>query len=50
MKKHLKATSWRLSAEARRLLAALAEKAGVSMTAMLEIMIRAQAKREGVKL
>ena len=43
------ATSLRLSIEAKRLLRALADKSGVSMTAMLELMIREKAKREGVK-
>mgnify|MGYP001569180730 CR=1 len=43
------ATSLRLSLEAKHLLHALAEKSGVSMTAMLEFMIREKAKREGVK-
>jgi hypothetical protein len=44
-----KATSLRLSGEAKRLLLALAEKSGISMTARLEVMIREQARREGVK-
>ena len=43
------ATSLRLSPEAKRFLRALAEKAGVNMTERLEIMIRAQAKHEGVQ-
>ena len=43
------ATSLRLSREAKRLLKALAEKSGISMTAKLEVMIREYAKREGVK-
>jgi hypothetical protein len=44
-----KATSLRLSVEAKRLLLALAEKSGISMTARLEVMIREQARRESVK-
>lgn len=43
------ATSLRLSIEAKRLLRLLAEKSGISMTARLEVMIREQARREGVK-
>jgi hypothetical protein len=43
------ATSLRLSIEAKRLLRALAEKSGISMTAKLEVMIRDQAQREGLK-
>jgi hypothetical protein len=42
------ATSIRLSDEAKRLLLALANKSGISMTARLELMIREQAKRERV--
>lgn len=49
MEKKPKATSLRLSLEAKRLLRALAEQSGVSMTAILELMIREKAKREGVK-
>ncbi len=44
-----KATSLRLSLEAKRLLLARAIQSGISMTATLEVTIRAQAKREGVK-
>jgi hypothetical protein len=43
------ATSLRLTLEAKRLLLALAQKSGISMTAKLEVMIRDQARREGVK-
>lgn len=43
------ASSIRLTTEAKRLLRALAKTSGVSMTAMLELMIREKAKREGVK-
>jgi predicted DNA-binding protein len=42
------ATSIRLTPEAKRLLRALARRFGVSMTAMLELMIREKAQREGV--
>jgi len=48
MEKKPKATSFRLSTEAKRLLLALAEKSGISMTSKLEITIREQAKREGI--
>lgn len=44
-----KATSYRLSDEARRLLAALAASLGVTQTAALELAVRQLAKREGVK-
>ena len=43
------ASSIRLTTEAKRLLRALAAQSGISMTAMLELMIRDRAKREGVK-
>ena len=49
MKTKPRATSLRLSLEAKRLLLALAKKSGISMTAKLEITIREQASREGVK-
>lgn len=42
-------TSVRLSAEAKRLLVALAQKLSVSQTAILEIALREKARREGVK-
>lgn len=42
-------TSMRLSPEAKRLLVALAQKLGVSQTAILELALREKAKREGVK-
>jgi predicted transcriptional regulator len=42
-------TSHRLSDEARRLLAGLAEKLSVSQTAVIELAIREKAKRERVK-
>jgi hypothetical protein len=38
-----------LSAEARRLMAELAEKNGVSQTGVVEIAIREKAERDGVK-
>ncbi len=47
-KRHVKMTSFRLTEEARRLLAALGEKKGVSMTAVLEILIRKEAKEEQI--
>ena len=42
-------TSVRLTEEAKRLLAALAKKLGVSQAAVLEIAVREKARREGVK-
>ncbi len=42
-------TSMTLTREAKRLLLALAAKAGIGMSATLETLIRAQAKREGVQ-
>ena len=47
-KADLKTMSFRLTPEARRLLAALAEKKGISKTAVLEILIRQEAKEEGL--
>jgi hypothetical protein len=47
-KADLKTMSFRLTPEARRLLAALAEKKGISMTAVLEVLIRQEAKEEGI--
>jgi hypothetical protein len=41
-------TSHRLSEDARRLLAALAEKYGMSQTAILELVIREKAKSDGI--
>ena len=42
-------TSLRLSPEAKRLLAALAERLGVSQSAVIELAIREKADREGVR-
>ena len=47
-KADLKTMSFRLTPEARRLLAGLAQKKGISMTAVLEILIRKEAKEEGL--
>ena len=47
-KAELKTMSFRLTPEARRLLATLAEKKGISMTAVLEVLIRKEAKEEGL--
>jgi len=44
-----KATSLRLSSEAKRLLRALADRSAISMTAKLEITIREQAIRENIR-
>lgn len=42
-------TSYTLSDEAKRLLAQLAKKYGISQTAMLEVLIREKAKQENVR-
>jgi predicted transcriptional regulator len=42
-------TSMRLSPEAKRLVAALAEKLSISQAAVLELAIRDKAKREGIQ-
>jgi mevalonate kinase len=42
-------TSFRLTAEARRLLEAFAEAKGLNLTSALELVIRDAAKREGIK-
>ena len=42
-------TSLRLSPEAKRLLRLMADKNGITMTAMLEIIIRNHAESKGVK-
>lgn len=42
-------TSMRLSPEAKRLLALLAHKLGISQAAVLELAIREKARREEVK-
>ena len=44
-----KRTSYNLSEQAKQLLAKLAEKYGISQTAMLEVLIREKAKQEDVK-
>jgi hypothetical protein len=41
--------SFRLTTEARRLLQAIAEKKGLSMTGALEVLIRDEAERKGIK-
>ncbi len=43
-----KATSLRLSQEAKDLLAKLSRKLGISQTAVLELSIRQTAKQEGI--
>lgn len=48
MKKETKPTTFRLTTEARRLLKWLAQKKGLSMTAVLETVIRKEAKEEGL--
>lgn len=42
-------TSVRLSIEAKRLLAALAQKLSISQAAVLELAVREKSRREGVK-
>jgi predicted DNA-binding protein len=48
-KKQSKPTSIRLSEEARRLRKALAERMGVSESAVLELAIRELAEKKGIK-
>jgi hypothetical protein len=43
------ASSIRLTVEAKRLLRVLASQSGISMTAVLEILIREQAQRKGAQ-
>ncbi len=45
-KKDLKPTTFRLTVEARRLLKLLSQKKGISMTSVVEVMIRKEAKGE----
>lgn len=49
MTKESAVLSIRLSPEARRLRAALSQKLGVNLSAVVELAIRQMAKREGVK-
>jgi uncharacterized protein (DUF1778 family) len=49
LKRDLTPTTFRLTPEARRLLKALAQAQGLSMTGLLEVLIREAAKREGIK-
>jgi hypothetical protein len=44
-----KQSSFRISEQGMRLLARLSEANGVSMTAMLEFMIRETAKKQGIR-
>jgi predicted transcriptional regulator len=44
-----KSTTYRLTDDARRMLVAMAERLGISQSAVLELAIREKAKREGVK-
>lgn len=44
-----KKATFLLTEEARKLLAVLAEKQGINMTAYLEVLIRKEAKDQGVK-
>jgi antitoxin component of RelBE/YafQ-DinJ toxin-antitoxin module len=49
MAKNIPTTSIRLTAEAKRLQAALSEKLGVSLSAIIELAIRRMAKEEGIE-
>lgn len=49
LKRDLKPTTFRLTAEARRLLKLLSQKKGLSMTSVLEVVIRKEAKDEHVE-
>ena len=42
--------AFRLKPETRRLLRLLSERKGVTMTAVLEILVREEAKREGLEI
>lgn len=44
-----KPTSVRISDEAKRLLALLAQQKGITQAAVLELLIRESAKKEGIK-
>lgn len=44
-----KPTSVRISEEAKRLLAALAQHQGITQAAVLELLIRKEAKEQGIK-
>lgn len=46
LKRDLKPTTFRLTAEARRLLKLLSQKKGISMAAVMETVIRKEAKEE----
>ncbi len=46
LKRDLKPTTFRLTPEARRLLKLLSQKKGISMTSVIETMIRKEAKEE----
>ena len=48
-RRELKPTTFRLSVEARELLAALSRHKGISMTSVLEVLLREEAKREGIR-
>jgi len=43
-----KSVSYRLTAEARRMLAVIAQRQGINMTAALEVLIRQEAERRGI--
>jgi hypothetical protein len=47
-KKDLKTTTFRLTTDARHLLTLLSQKKGISRTAVLETLIRKEAREEGV--
>lgn len=49
MRRDLKPTTFRLSEEARRLLVELAAQKGLSMTGVLEVLLRDEAKRSGIQ-
>jgi hypothetical protein len=48
-KRDLPIASFRLTEEARRILDELAARQGISRTALLEVMLRDVAKREGIR-
>jgi hypothetical protein len=48
-KRDLPIASFRLTAEARRILAELAVQRGISRTALLEVLLREEAERRGIR-
>lgn len=47
-RRELKPTTFRLSEEAREILRQLSARKAISMTSVLEVLLREEAKREGI--